>query len=277
MKIISIFDIIKNILLQGRLMKKYLFLIAILFNLSHAEHLGTNEELGKVVPLDLKFLDENSNLVTLKSLMNGKPTLLTLNYFECAGVCTPQLMEMSKMIGRLRLAENTDYKVITVDFAENESVILANSKKKSMLNLIGRPYVKDAWHFVIGDNNSSGKLAKAVGFKYKKVLNSQGKYMGYMHSATIIVLSPTGKIIRYLKGVEQLASDVTLAIKEAKAERVSTSIAKDEPFCFTEKPKADILVNKVTKSWMIIMLMVVIGLFVYLLKTTKNKKKPEEE
>jgi len=258
-------------------MKKYLFLIAILFNISHAEHLGTNEKLGKVVPLDLKFINEDSQLVTLKSLMNGKPTLLTLNYFKCAGVCTPQLMEMAKMLSRLHLSENTDYKVITVDFAEDESVKLANSKKKSMFGSMNRSYVKDAWHFVIGENNSSGKLADAVGFKYKEVFNTQGKSMGYLHSATIIVLSPTGKIIRYLKGVDQLTTDVAMAIKEAKEGRVSISIQKDAPFCFTEKPKGDILVNKVTKFWMVVMLTVVMGLFVYLLRTTKDKKREEEE
>ena len=249
---------------------KYFLLIAFFFNFLQAEELGVNEKLGTHVPLELTFLNEDSKSISLKELMNGKPTLLTLNYFECAGICTPQLTEMAKMLGRLHLAENIDYKVVTVDFAENERPALAKAKKKTMLNSMERNYVSDAWRFVIGENNSSGKLADAVGFKYKKVVNKEGKTTGYLHGATIIVLSPTGKIVRYLKGVQQLKSDVEMAINEAKEERVSTTIPKDSPFCFIEKPTGDILVNKVTKSWMIFMLLVVVGLFVFLLRKKKK-------
>jgi len=267
--------IISHILLQGKPMRKYLLLIAFLSNFLHAEHLGVNEKLGTHVPLDLTFINEQSKSVSLKTLMDSKPTLLSLNYFKCAGICTPQLTEMAKMLGRVQLAENIDYKVITVDFAEDETVKLAKAKKETMLNAMGRAYVKDAWHFVIGENNNSGKLAEAVGFKYKKVFNKQGKAMGYLHGATIIVLSPTGKIVRYLKGVEQLPADIVMALREAVQEKVSTSIPKDSPFCFTERPTGDILVNKVTKAWMVFMLIVVIGLFVYLLRSKKEKKQED--
>jgi len=251
-------------------MKKYLLLIAFLFNFSHAEQLGVQEKLGTTIPLNLTFTNEQSKSVTLKELMNNKPTLLTLNYFKCAGICTPQLTEMAKMLSRLHLAENIDYKVVTVDFAEDETVKLAKMKKKTMINSMERPYVADAWHFVIGENNSSGKLAEAVGFKYKKVVNKEGKTTGYLHGATIIVLSPTGKIVRYLRGVQQLPTDIAMAVKEAAQEKVSTSIPKDSPFCFTKRPTADMLVNKVTKSWMVFMLLVVVGLFLYLLRKKKN-------
>lgn len=254
-------------------MKKYLLLIALLFNTLEADHLGVQEKLGTSIPLELTFINEQAKSVSLKELMKGKPTLLTLNYFKCAGICTPQLNEMSVMLSRLKLAENIDYKVITVDFAEDETVELAKAKKSTMLRAIGRAYVPDAWHFVIGENNSSGKLADAVGFKYKKMTNKKGETTGYLHAATIIVLSPKGKIIRYLQGVQQLPSDIAMAIQEAKEERVSTSIPKNAPFCFTERPTGDILVNKVTKSWMIFMLIVVIGLFIYLLTRNRAKNK----
>jgi len=249
---------------------RYFLIFTFLFNFLQAEHLGVQEKLGTTVPLDLTFINEESKPVTLKELMDGKPTLLTLNYFKCAGICTPQLNELANMLSKVHLSENTDYKVVTVDFAEDEAVSLAKKKKENLLKSMRRGYVQDAWHLVIGENNSSGKLADAVGFKYRKVIDEQGKTTGYLHGATIIVLSPTGKITRYLKGVQQLPADVTLAIKEAAQGKISTTIPKDSPFCFTERPLADILVNKVTKSWMVFMLLVVIGLFIYLLKGRKK-------
>jgi len=250
---------------------RFFLLLVVLFNFLQADDLGVNEKLGTHVPLELTFTNEQSKSVTLKELMDSKPTLLTLNYFKCAGICTPQLTEMARTLSRLHLAENIDYKVVTVDFAEDETIKLANAKKATMIKSMERAYVPDAWHFVIGENNSSGQLAQAVGFKYKKVFNKNGRTMGYLHGATIIVLSPTGKIVRYLKGVEQLPSDVEMAIREAAEEKVSTSIPKDSPFCFTEKPTGDLLVNKVTKGWMVFMLLVVIGLLIYLLKSKKRE------
>ena len=255
-------------------MKNFLLTFILFLSFLQAENLGVNEKLGTTIPLDLTFLNEQSKSVTLRKLMNGKPTLLSLNYFRCAGICTPQLNEMAKILSDVHLAENIDYKVITVDFAEDETVALACSKKKNILKSMSRPYVQDAWQFVIGENNSSNTLAKAVGFKYKTITDKQGHIMGYLHAATIVVLSPTGKIVRYLRGVQQLSADVTLALQEAKEEKVSKSIAKDSPFCFTEKPTGDILINKITKGWMAFMMLMVVGVLFYLLR---GKKKPKEE
>lgn len=37
--------------------------------------------------------------------------------------------------------------------------------------------------------------------------------------------SPKGKIVRYLQGVQQLPSDIAMAIKEAREERVSQPLS----------------------------------------------------
>ena len=51
---------------------------------------GVDEKLGQTVPLDLMLVDEQGERVSLRSLLD-KPTLLTLNYFRCSGLCTPLL------------------------------------------------------------------------------------------------------------------------------------------------------------------------------------------
>jgi len=252
-------------------MIKYLLLLSLLLNFLHAERLGMNEKLGNYIPLDLKFINEDSKLVTLRELMDGKPTLLTLNYFKCAGICSPQLNDMAKTLSRLHLAENMDYKVITVDFSETETPAMAIKKKKNLLHSMNRAYVADAWHFVIGENNSSGKLAQSVGFDYKEKLMPSGD-IGYIHPATLIALSPKGKIIRYMSGIEQLPTDVELALIEAKKGEVSPTIAKDSPFCFTDKPKGDVYMAEGGRVWAILVLSVLAGFLIYLVKTSKIRK-----
>lgn len=251
-------------------MKKFLLLFAVCIAVLGANDIGIKEKLGENVPLDLKFVNEESQVVTLKQLMDGKPTILTLNYFRCSGICTPQLNALAKVIGKLDLAENTDYKVVTVSFAKDETPALASAKRKNQIDSIGRSFVADAWHFVTDDNNSSEVLAKSVGFSYEKTVSMTGK-VDYIHAATLIVLSPEGKIVRYLPGVNQGPTDVKMALAEAQVGRVGGTIPKAMLLCFSYDPNAKKYVFMWEKVAGVVMLAMVIGFFFYLVKLGRKE------
>jgi len=250
-------------------MKKILILVFLTLTIQ-ANQLGINEKLGNMIPLDLTFINEKGKSVTLKSLMDGKPTIISLNYFRCAGICTPQLNDMAKMLTRLDLAENLDYKVLTIGFAEDEGYELAAAKRKTMLHSIQRQFVQDAWHFVIGENNSSGILADLVGFTYSKTVSDLG-VVDYVHPGALIMLSPEGKVTRYLNGIEQLPFDVKMALMEAGEGKVGPTIAKNLLFCFAYDPKGKNYVFKWEKITGILMTLIMLSFFVYLIKTTKRE------
>lgn len=249
-------------------MKKLLMFLMLLGTL-HASALGINEKLGTMVPLDLTFINEKGESVTLRELMDGKPTMISLNYFRCAGICTPQLNDMAKMLGRLDLAENRDYKVLTISFAEDEGYELAAAKQKTMLTAIQREYVPDAWRFVIGENNSSGILADLVGFTYQKTVSPAG-VVDYVHPAALIMLSPEGKVTRYLNGIEQLPFDVKMALMEAGQGKVGPTIAKNLLYCFAYDPKAKTYIFKWEKIAATVMFAIMFAFFIYLVKTSRR-------
>ena len=251
-------------------MKKLLLLAFAIITLNAESDLGIQEKLGEYVPLDLTFLDENNKTVTLKHMMDGKPTIITLNYFRCAGICTPQLDELSKTLDQLDLAENTDYKVLTMSFAENETPPLAAAKRKTHLAAMGRPYVQDAWHFLISDGNSTAVLAEHVGFKYEKVINHVGK-VDYLHPAALIILSPEGKVTRYLNGVDQLPFDVKMALLEAADGKVGPTIAKGLLFCFEFDAQGKKYIFVWEKIAATVMLIIVFGFFIYLIKLGRKE------
>lgn len=252
-------------------MKKYLFLLLLTLPLFSEKGAGIGEKLGDTVPLDLTFINEQAKQVTLRELMDGKPTLLTLNYYRCAGVCSPQLEELAATLSKVQLAENLDYKVITVGFAEDENISLAITKKKNIISSMTRPYVQDAWQFVLGENNSSGKLAQSVGFKYKAMKMENGD-LGYIHGASVVMISPNGKITGYLNGINQLPADITMAIKEASEGRIRHSIPRNNaPFCFTERPEAGSIVNNITRIAGVLSVIALLVLFFFFLR--KNRKK----
>jgi len=256
-------------------MNKFLVLLSFfILSFANAGTLGIQEHLGEKVDLDLTFLNEKGERETLKQLMEGKPTILTLNYFRCAGICTPQLNELARVLGRLDLAENTDYKVVTISFAEDETPELAAAKKKNMIHAIKRQYIQDAWRFAIGENNSSHVLSKQVGFVFEKTVSEHGK-VDYIHGAALIIISPEGKITRYLNGVEQLPFDVKMALTEASNEKVGPTVAKMVEYCFSYDPKGRTYIFMWEKLAAVIMTLIMLGFFIYLLK--QGRKKDDRE
>lgn len=249
-------------------MKKILMFLALMVTVN-ANQLGIDEKPGAMVPLDLTFIDETGKSRTLKEYMDGKPTMISLNYFRCAGICTPQLEDMAYMLTRLDLAENIDYKALTIGFAEDEGYELAAAKRNTMHKAIERDYVQDAWHFVIGENNSSAIVADIVGFKYEKTVSKAG-VVDYVHPAALIMLSPEGKVTRYLNGIEQLPFDVKMALMEAGQGKIGPTIAKNLLFCFAYDPKGKTYVFMWEKVVGVLMTLIMISFFIYLVRTTKR-------
>ena len=248
---------------------KKLLMFLMLWVTANASQLGIEENLGAMVPLDLTFIDETGKSRTLKEYMDGKPTMISLNYFRCAGICTPQLEDMAQMLARLDLAENIDYKALTISFAVDETPPLAAAKRKTHLSSMNRPYVQDAWHFLLSENNSTAILADIVGFKYEKTVSKAG-VVDYVHPAALIMLSPEGKITRYLNGIEQLSFDVKMALMEAGEGKIGPTIAKNLLFCFAYDPKGKTYVFMWEKVVGVLMTLIMLAFFIYLVKTTKR-------
>jgi len=251
-------------------LRKIVMFVLLSLSILQANNLGLDEKLGAMVPLDLTFIDETGKSRTLREYMDGKPTVISLNYFRCAGICTPQLENMAKVLSELDLAENVDYKALTISFAENETPALAAAKRKTHLTSMGRPYVADAWHFVLSENNSSAILADKVGFIYEKTVNPTSGVVDWTHPAVLIMLSPEGKITRYLNGIEQLPFDVKMALMEAGEGKVGPTIAKNLLLCFAYDPKAKTYIFMWEKVAATVMFAIMLLFFIYLVKTSKR-------
>ncbi|PHS58012.1 MAG: hypothetical protein COB17_04750 [Sulfurimonas sp.] len=250
-------------------MFKFLFMILLFFNLS-ADKLGMYEHQGNFVDLDLIFLDEKDKEVSLKELMQNKPTIITLNYYRCAGLCSPQLNSLASTLDKMELDETKDYKVITISFAVEDTSALAAQKKKNILSSMKRPFNPDAWSFLTGSQTSINSIVETVGFHYEKTVSKKGS-IDYIHPAAMVIISPKGKITRYLNGIDQLPFDVQLALIEASDGRVGPTIAKTLLYCFSYDPKNKTYVFAFEKLFAVIMLLSVAWLLFYLIKHGRKK------
>lgn len=230
--------------------------------------IGIEEKLGNLVPLNLTVTDENGKQVLLSDFVN-KPTILTLVYYRCPGICSPLLEGLTKAVDRLKWQAGKDYNVLTLSFDPTETTDLARQKKDNYLKTMKNPPAEESWKWVTADSDTIAKITEATGFRYKK----EGK--DYVHSATLMVLSAEGKLCRYLYGISFLPFDLQMALTEAQAGKIGPTIAKLLKFCFSYDPQAKKYVLQVTRIIGTVMLFC-LGIFLVFL-VYGGKPKPSKE
>lgn len=252
-------------------MKKYLFIILLLTFALGADaddkksQVGLDEKLGQIIPMNLSLLDEYGKPVKLSELTEGKPFALTLVYYRCPGICSPLLTGFTKVVDLTDLTPGKDYKIITVSFDPTETYLTGNEKKKNYFGQLTKKKLENSdWRFLTADSSTIAQLTDAVGFRYIKQDNE------YIHSAVVTLLSPEGKITRYLYGTDFLPMDFKLGIIEASEGKVGTTISKIVSLCYSYDPEGKQYVLNVTRvagGGMVLLL----GVFVVILIVKKKK------
>ncbi|MEI6764821.1 MAG: SCO family protein [Bacteroidota bacterium] len=231
---------------------------------------GIVEHLGETIPLDLKFVNDHFDTVTLRQLIN-KPTILSFVYFDCPGLCSPLLEGVGSVIQKTDLELGKDYQVITISFNYRDTPQKAKSKKE----IFSSRYSKgksDGWMFLTTDSATIFKITNATGFITKAV------GLDFVHPSAIIAISPLGKITRYLYGISFLPIDFKMAIIEAGKEQARPTIQKVMLFCYSYDQDAKRYSLDIVKvAGTIIIFFILIFVVVFLVKPKKKKKLNNDE
>jgi protein SCO1 len=105
-----------------------------------------------------------------------------------------------------------------------------------------------------------------VGYKIK----AEGQ--DWIHPATLLVISPDGKITRYLHGTYFLPFDFKMAIVEAGMGKSGPTINKVLKFCFSYDPEGQKYVLNITKISGSIILFLALALLGTLIVNNRRKK-----
>ena len=235
------------------------------------EELGIYEHLDQYLPNDLVFVNENYDTINLLKQIN-KPTLIVPVYYECPGLCSPMLEGVADVISKADMEIGKDYQVFTISFNPDEKTRLAKEKKENYLKLVKNGGdAEHGWIFHTGDSANINKLLNSLGYKIKK----EGKE--WIHPSATIVVSPDGKITRYLYGSYFLPFDLKMAIVEASKGRSGPTINKMLKFCFSYDAQGKKYVFNITKVSGSIIILAALGFFLSLVLKTKRNKKPSTE
>jgi protein SCO1/2 len=193
---------------------------------------GYDQRLGEQVPLDLVFRDESGRDVPLRSLFRGRPVVLSLVYYECPMLCTLTLNSLQSALSVLSFDVGREFDVVTVSFEPKDTPALAAAKKKAYLARYRRPGAAEGWHFLTGGEASIRALTGAVGFRYAW----DSETSQYAHPAGLVVLTPEGRIARYMYGMEYAPRDLRLALVEASQRQIGNPVDAVLLYCYQYDP-----------------------------------------
>lgn len=224
---------------------------------------GFVERLGDILPLDLQFLNEANDTVTLRELIN-KPTILSFVYFDCPGLCSPLLSGISDAIDKLDMKLGVDYQLITISFNTTDTPEKAITKKQNFVqNISGEN--REHWMYLTGWQENITAITEAAGFRYKP------RGLDFDHPSGILLISPSGKITRYLYGLSFLPFDVKMAIIESQREIARPTINKVLEFCFSYDPVGRTYTLQITRIVGTIILFFAVVIFAGLLIRGRRK------
>jgi protein SCO1 len=193
------------------------------------------EHLGDRVPLDLTFIDDHGQPVTLGDYFKaGKPVILNLVYFRCPMLCNFVMNGVADAAKQLPWSPGNEYRLVAISINPRETWDLAAAKKANYLHDLGKPGAENGWAFLVGDSTHSKALADALGWGYYYD-KSTGEYV---HTAATFVLTPDGRISRYLYGLTYPVKDVKLALLEASEGRIGSTFDRLILYCYHYDPDA---------------------------------------
>ena len=194
------------------------------------EGVGVTENLGERVPLDLELTDHEGKPVMLSArVKRDLPVLVTPVYFGCSTLCP---LTLNGVVGALKstgLRLDEDYRIVTYSIDPADTPEKARDRRLELLHALGYPSGRGGWDFFTGD---ATRLSHALGFTYRWDENARQ----WAHTAAVMVLTPDGRISRYLYGVQYPPRDVRLALVEASEGRVGTAFDRVLLTCFRFDP-----------------------------------------
>jgi protein SCO1/2 len=186
-----------------------------------AQGIGVDSKLGDELEPDVRFDDDRNNHVRIGDYFDGKrPIILSFNYSNCPKLCSVQLEKMTLALREVDFTAGKDFQIVSVSIDPSEQVARARQTKSKYVQLYNRPGSEQGWHFLTGDLDSMSFLADDCGVRYKYVKHQKL----YSHPPVFILLSPTGKIVRYIHGLEYDPITIYRALVESAEGKIGSPI-----------------------------------------------------
>ncbi|MFC1976358.1 SCO family protein [Chloroflexota bacterium] len=271
-----------------RLRKIYLFLISLLLTglfvgSSPAQaqeplpqdlirEVGFDQELDAQLPLELPFIDSTGRPVHLGDYFNKeKPVILSLGYYECPMLCTLVRNGLFESLQALEFTVGEEFEVVIVSIDPDETPEIAENKRRVSMMSYGRSMADEGWNFLLGEEEAIKSLADTIGFKYTYDPNIDE----YVHPSGIVIVTPQGRVSKYLYGIDYPALDLRLALVEAAANNIGSPVDQLLLTCYHYDPaegKYTLFITNIIRMLGIATVVVIgLGLSIFLYRERHQK------
>lgn len=180
---------------------------------------GVTEKLGAGIPRDVAFTDDTGEPAMLGAYA-GHPVLLSFNYTSCPVLCSLQIAGLAKAVKDLGWKGASEFEIVTVSINPQEQRTQAERfKQVHVREAGGTPELARAWHVLMGTEENIRAVADAAGFSYRYDAQTNE----FRHQATLVVLTPDGRVSSYLHGVSFPVEKLRAALERAAQGDIATS------------------------------------------------------
>jgi len=185
------------------------------------KNIGVRSQTGEFIVKDITFTDEENRFVEIGRYFDGKrPVMLSFNYSNCPKLCSVQLENMTSALREVDFKIEEDFQFISVSIDPNEQTSRARKSKQIYTEQYNKPGTEDGWHFLTGKRKNIELLTDICGFEYKYVPAQKL----FSHPPVFILISPEGKIVRYIHGLDYNVDTIEKALIEAAEGKIGSPI-----------------------------------------------------
>jgi protein SCO1 len=194
--------------------------------------IGIEQKLNAQVPLDTVFRDETGASVPLRHFFGRKPVLLAPVYYTCPMLCSQILSGVVSGLRPLSLKPGRDFEIVAISFDPSDTPQSAAAKRNQYSRSYSSRAGTNGWHFLTGDQTSIAAVTEAIGFHYRW----DPKNKMFVHASGVMLLTPEGRVARYLYGVDYEPKDLKLGLIEASHNRIGSPVDAVLLFCYHYDP-----------------------------------------
>lgn len=239
------------------------------------EEIRFDQNLGTQIPLDMSFEDDAGHKVQLSDYFGRKPVILLFAYYECPMLCPLVLEDMTHKLKDLSFSAGDQFEFVTISLDPGETSQLAAGKKAAFLQDYGRKGADRGWHFLTGEKDNIERLAQVVGIEYRY----DESIDAYAHPTGVVILTPEGKISRYIFGLDYTARDLRLSLVEASNDKVSSPVDQLYLLCYRYDPvtgQYSLMINNILRIAALMTTLAVLALVGWMLWRDRRENGPQD-
>jgi protein SCO1/2 len=183
------------------------------------------QRLDTPLPPDLPLVDSSGRPVRLGEAFGDRPVLLVLGYYRCTQLCGLLMHGVLEALHDGGLSRDA-YRIVRVSIDPADTPATAQGLREANLAYADAlegarpPVVPLDLHLLTGAEPALHALAQALGWSYRRAGDTDGPEEGYAHPAVVAVLTPDGRVSRYLPGVRFDPAELRLALVAAGEGRI---------------------------------------------------------